>query len=237
MKSMKIAVILPTYNEKENIKKLVPTLSKVFKKNKINGEVIIVDDNSPDGTGDAAELLAKKYPVRTVHRNEKLGIGSAYVAGMNATDADIFFTMDADLQHDPEIIPTFLPKLKNHDIVIGARYTKGGKMNLCWYRKMVSKGANTLVQNILGIPVPDVTSGYRAYNRKILKTLRKHSISSKGYVFLTEILFYALKDGAKVTEVPIIFNERQIGNSKLTKFEMVLFFYRVGRLRLKSLKD
>lgn len=233
---MKVAVILPTYNEKENIKRLVPRLDAVFKDNRITGEVIIVDDNSPDGTGEAAEALAKKYKVRVVHRNEKLGIGSAYVAGMSVTDADVLFTMDADLSHDPEALPTFLPKLKDHDIVIGARYTKGGRMNVSWYRRMLSKGANLLVQNILGIPVPDVTSGYRAYNRKILKTLRRHTISSKGYVFLTEILFYALKDGAKVTEVPIIFTDRQIGKSKLTRFEMAAFFYRVARLRINPLK-
>jgi dolichol-phosphate mannosyltransferase len=236
-----VSVVIPTYNEKENIQVLVDRLIEIFKSNDINGNIVIVDDNSPDGTGELADKLAIRYKphIHVIHRNGKLGIGTAHITGfkysLDKLNADLIFSMDSDLSHNPEYLPDFV-KLHSHgyDIVVGSRYVKGGGIkNWGLHRRIMSKGANMLASTILGIKVNDMTTGYRCYSRNVLQKLNLDAIKSNGYSFLEEILYYCKKEGFKIGETPILFVDRTLGSSKLSKSEMVKFFMTILRLRFQ----
>jgi len=238
---MHISIAIPTYNEKENLPALIDKISNVFEKCQINGSVIVIDDNSPDGTGHIADQLAKKdHRIHVIHRKGKLGIGTAHIAGFKhaiaVNNSDLIFSMDSDLSHDPKYLPEFIKMYKSgYDVVVGSRYVEGGGVvNWGLYRKAVSKGANLLASTLLGVKVHDMTTGYRCYDKKVLEKLDLDSIRSNGYSFLEEILFDCKKEDFSIGETPIIFVDRTYGKSKLSKDEMVKFFLTILRLKFRS---
>ncbi|TDA32867.1 MAG: polyprenol monophosphomannose synthase [Hadesarchaea archaeon] len=226
---MKASVILPTYNERENLPLLLARIEEVFRKSKILGEVIVVDDNSPDGTGKLAEELKKKYPfLKVIHRREKRGLGSAYLEGYRASKGEIIITMDADLSHDPSYLPELIKAVKKHDLVIGSRYVAGGKV-LGWspYRIAVSRFANLLGRLTIRGSIRDFTSGYRVYRKKAFREIVKGGTKAGGYAFQLEALCRAARMGLKFGEVPITFVNRKHGKSKL-KLKEILEFVKIS---------
>ncbi len=232
-----VTVIIPTYNERENIQILIPKIEKIFKNNNITGEIMIIDDNSPDGTGEVADRFSKVFKnIKVIHRPYKLGLGSAYITGFKNATGNIIFEMDADLSHNPLKIPHFIKTINNgYDFVIGSRYIRGGEV-IGWsiYRKIISKGANLLAKIFLSLRTKDVTSGYRAYRRETLKKINYETIKSSGYAFQLEILYRAFKKGCKIKEIPITFIDRRKGRSKLSKKEIFSFFLMLLKLKLGS---
>lgn len=231
----RVSIVIPTYNERENIAQLIGKVERTLAKSRLEGEIIVVDDNSPDGTGDAAERLAKaSSSIRVIHRSGRLGLGTAYSAGIRAAKGSVIITMDADLSHPPSAIPALLGAIgAGADIALGSRYVKGGKIaNWGPYRRLVSKGANTLAKLVLGIRPNDLTTGYRAYRREALERLGLGEVKSTGYSFLMEILCRAERKGLKISEVPITFVDRKGGRSKLGPREQVKFAASVARLAL-----
>jgi dolichol-phosphate mannosyltransferase len=234
----RICVTIPTYNERENIPKLIPTLLHVFEENGIDGWVLVVDDSSPDGTGDIVEALSREHPnIRVIHRKGKLGLGSAYKDAFREAladrDTDLVVEMDADLSHDPIYLPAILQSAqRSGGVGLGSRYVKGGRI-VGWpmKRKIVSWGANFLTRVILGIPVKDATSGYRAFTRDALSRIGYADAGTKAYAFQVEILYRCRREGFSIEEVPITFHERKLGKSKLSSGDMFDFLKTVLRLR------
>jgi len=230
-----VSVIVPTYNERENLPILIETINKVFVEEKIVGEIVIIDDNSPDGTGQLAEHLRRKYKfLRVIHRPSKLGLGSAYREGFRAAEGKLLFTMDADLSHDPAYMPQFIERAEHADVVIGSRYVEGGGI-IGWglYRKLVSKIANFLAGIVVGADVNDITSGYRAYRKEVLEKVPLEEIQSSGYAFQLEILYEIRKKGFKIDSVPIVFTDRRKGRSKLGMREILSFLMLTIKLGLR----
>ncbi len=239
---MKVSIVLPTYNEKENISIVVPEIFEVFEKNKIEGEVIVVDDSSPDGTAEVAKKLSKKYAIRLIERKGKLGLGTAYLAGFRdaiSRKSEIIMSMDADQSHNPKNIPAIINLVeKGFDVGIGSRYVQGGGIkNWPLSRKLTSFGANQLAKILLGSKANDNTSGFRAYKRSVLESMDFEKIHSNGYSFLVELLFRAKSNGYKIGETPIIFSDRIIGKSKLSSNEISNFFLMVLRLFFERAKN
>jgi dolichol-phosphate mannosyltransferase len=234
----RVYVTVPTYNERENISKLIPTLFRVFQESGIDGCVLVVDDSSPDGTGEVVEALSREHRnIRVIHRNGKLGLGSAYKDAFREAlmDADTEFVveMDADLSHDPIYLPAILQGAqRSGGVGLGSRYIKGGRI-IGWSmrRKVVSWGANLLTRVILGLPVKDATSGYRAFTRNALSKIGYADAGTKAYAFQVEILYRCSQQNLSIEEVPITFYERQLGKSKLSSGDMFDFFKTVLRLR------
>jgi len=230
-----VSVIVPTYNERENLSILIDRINKIFVDGGIIGEVVIIDDNSPDGTGQLAEQLRRKYKfLKVIHRPSKLGLGSAYREGFRAAVGKLLFTMDADLSHDPAYMPQFIERSKHADVVVGSRYVKGGGI-IGWglYRKLVSKIANFLAGIVVGADVNDITSGYRAYRREVLEKVPLEEIQSSGYAFQLEILYEIRKKGFKIDSVPIVFTDRRKGRSKLGMREILSFLMLTIKLGLR----
>jgi len=220
--TMRVSVIVPTFNEKENIKSLVTQLLAL----PTRVHIIVVDDNSPDGTGEIAERLAIENdgPVSVIHRPGKLGLGTAYIAGFKealAEGADLVCSMDADFSHNPRYVPDIVDKInQGYDLVIGSRYVRGGGSTQTLDRKVFSWSANTLTRVLLGLHAHDTTAGFRCYRRQALESLDLDSIKSSGYSFLFEMLFRVEQRGWKVGEVPIIFQDRRMGASKISRNEI-----------------
>ncbi|MFH1224468.1 MAG: polyprenol monophosphomannose synthase [Candidatus Diapherotrites archaeon] len=232
---MEVSVVIPTYNEAGNIETLVRGILAEFSAKKISGEVVVVDDYSPDGTGAIVEKIGKKYGnVRLVAREKKEGIGEALKAGFAAARGDVVITMDADLSHDPKGISQLLAKSgEGYGIVIGSRYVSGGRIeNWPAGRLLASRGANMLSRVLLGIGAHDVTSGYRAYGKGTLRAMGLEKIKSAGYAAELELLYRAIKSGAKVAEVPIAFRQRGSGKSKLGVGQVPAYVKTVIRLFL-----
>ena len=240
---MKTFVIVPTYNEKENLEPLTQRLLD------LPGDlhVVIVDDNSPDGTGEIADRLAASHPnpIHVLHREGKLGLGTAYIAGFQyaiKARADLIITMDADFSHPPERIPAMIDKIQSgYDVVIGSRYVPGGATSECTLpRKILSWGANTFARTLLGLQAHDATAGFRCYHRKVLASIALDDIFSDGYSFLIEMLYKVQRKGWRVGEVPIVFHNRQQGVSKISRAEIYKAIYTVVRLfghRLQSVVE
>jgi len=236
----KACIILPTYNEKENINLILDALIKEFQTiENFEMEILVVDDNSPDKTWEIVKEYSEKHSnIHLLLRKKKSGLGSAYIEGINlAIDklkADFVFNMDADLSHDPKLISQMLKYGQEYDLIIGSRYIKGGGFaNWPWYRKLISKGANLFGVIFLGLNVKDISSGFRCYSKEIINRTDLSKIESKGYAFLEELLFHCIKNGAKVKEIPLIFVDRTKGETKLNKKEMINFFLTIIRLRRK----
>lgn len=230
---MKPIIVIPTFNERENITRLIPAL---FALQIPNLEVVVVDDNSPDETADMAQKFREQYPVYVIKRQRKLGIGTAYVDGFKkslALGADIIFEMDADFSHDPTDVPRLIETIsKGADLAIGSRRITGGKF-VGWgaYRYVTSWTAMTLARIILGLKTKDVTAGFRAFRRQALEKVLERNIGSNGYAFQEEILYRTEKNGFTVVEIPVTFVNRVSGKSKLSGKDIWEFFKVMWRLR------
>lgn len=214
-----VLIIIPTYNEVENL----PLIYRRVKSAHPGVHVLIVDDNSPDGTGQIADELAAAFPACThvLHRTERNGLGGAYLDGFAwglSRDYSVLIEMDADGSHAPEQLHRLLEALDaGADLVIGSRYVPGGAVrNWPWRRIMLSKAANTYSRLILGVGVKDITAGYRAYRREVLEALDLETVDSAGFCFQVELAWQSLRAGFSVVEVPITFTERAIGASKMS---------------------
>ena len=215
---MKITVITPTYNEAENLPKLVSALFAL----PLDLHVLVVDDNSPDGTGQVADRLADSDPrVRVHHRAGKLGLRSAYLEGIQialADDADVIVQMDADFSHAPAALVDMAKSLESADVVLGSRYVAGGSVDRQWpqWRKSLSAFGNFYARTILGLPLHDVTTGYRMWRRATLEGMPLHRIEANGYIFLVEMIYLAHCVEYRIGEAPIYFADRRWGKSKMS---------------------
>jgi len=212
-------VIIPTYNERENIEKIIASVLDQG----TGIDVLVVDDSSPDGTGRIVDALAEKNPrVHVMHREGKLGLGSAYISGfkwaIESTDTKYVFEMDADFSHDPNAIPDFLEEIKENDLVIGSRYLNGiTVVNWPLRRLILSYGANIYTRIITGLPLKDSTGGFKCFRREVLEQLPLDTIRSDGYSFQIEVNFLCWKKRFRIKEIPIIFVDRRVGISKMSK--------------------
>ena len=229
---MKTLIIIPTYNELENLR---PLLQEIFSYAQ-ETDVLIVDDNSPDGTGKLADEIHNENPqVHVLHRAGKLGLGTAYIAGFKyavAHDYDAAFEMDADFSHDPRYLPDFLKAIEHADLVIGSRYIPGGDTpNWSFLRRFISGGGNIFARFMLGIPVQDCTAGFRCYRRQVLESIDLDTIQSQGYAFQVEMAYRVMRQGFKIVETPIVFMDRRIGKSKMSRKIVIEAFIYVLRAR------
>ncbi|MGD0612512.1 MAG: polyprenol monophosphomannose synthase [Anaerolineales bacterium] len=216
---MRLVVVIPTYNEADNLGRLVTALFAL----PLDLRLLVVDDNSPDGTGRVADELAAKYPgrIQVLHRAGKLGFSTAYLQGFQAAllgGAEAVVQIDADLSHDPSVLPAMVDRLQNCDVVLGSRYVPGGSVDERWsfWRKGLSTWANFYARTILGIPARDVTGGYRLWRREALERMPLDRIQANGYVFQVEMLYLAYCMGCRFGEVPIYFADRRWGKSKMS---------------------
>lgn len=216
---MSIGIIIPTYNEKENLPLLVDRLRALPLEDL---KILVIDDNSPDGTGAVGDELAARFPdcVSVLHRSGKLGLGSAYITGfkyMLETGCDLIGQMDADFSHQPEKFTEFVSAIEGHDVVFGSRYIPGGSLDQDWpaWRKGLSHFGNTYARTILGIPVKDLTGGFRLWRREALGIIPWERVRANGYIFMVELAYVAYKLGLRIKEAPIYFAERKMGKSKM----------------------
>jgi dolichol-phosphate mannosyltransferase len=231
---VKSVVCLPTYNERENLERMLHALADK------GVSVLVIDDNSPDGTGELADRLASELDhVEVLHRDRKEGLGPAYLAGFRralANGAELVLEMDADFSHDPEDVPRLIRSASEADLVLGSRYVAGGSIaNWGRVRRFVSAGGSLYARWILGIPVHDLTGGFKCFRREVLETLDLNAIASRGYAFQIETTYRALRAGFRVLEIPIAFSEREQGGSKMSRGIVVEAAWKVPVLRLRAL--
>ncbi len=233
---MQATVCLPTYNERENVESMVRALGDK------GVRVLVVDDNSPDGTGEIADRLAAELDyVGVLHRERKEGLGPAYIAGFGralADGADLVLEMDCDFSHAPDDVPRLIAAAQDGaDVVVGSRYVKGGSIgNWGALRRFVSAGGSLYARLLLGAPVHDLTGGFKCYRRRVLETIDLAAIHSKGYAFQIETTYRALRAGFRVVEVPIHFVDREEGGSKMTRAIVAEAIWKVPALRLAALR-
>jgi dolichol-phosphate mannosyltransferase len=239
MNEVETFVIVPTYNEADNLDDLITQLLAL----PVNLGVLVVDDNSPDGTGDLADTWTEKEPERVfvIHRPGKMGLGTAYTAGfkkaLSDLDAKRVMTMDADFSHNPRYIPAMVELSRTAHVVIGSRYVPGGGQQDCtWKRVMLSKIANGVAKILLGLKAKDTTAGFRLYRREVLESIPLDQIFSSGYSFLVEMLFMCQRRGWQIGEVPIVFEDRRAGTTKISKNEVFKAQYTVFRLFFRRLR-
>jgi dolichol-phosphate mannosyltransferase len=224
-------VVVPTYNERENLPPLVQRLLAL----PVKVEVLVVDDNSPDGTGKLADELAAKHPViHVLHRSEKNGLGRAYLAGFKwalEQGFEFIFELDGDMSHNPDDIPLFLEAAREADLVLGSRYMNGIRIiNWPLSRLMLSKSAATFVHVVTGMPFTDPTGGYKCFRKRSLESIDLNAVTSNGYSFQIEMTHKLWRKGMKIVEVPIIFTDRFQGRSKMSKNIMFEAFVMTWRL-------
>lgn len=233
---MKTLIIIPTYNERENITKLLSQICDLLPQ----AHIVVVDDNSPDGTAQEVEHFAATtgFYVKLMKRTGERGLGKAYKTGFSyglSHDYDTLITMDADLSHNPTYLPDFLHVAPAYDVVIGSRYVfNGGTINWALWRMGLSWCANTFARLLLNLHGHDLTSGYRLYHRTILEKIDLERINSDGYSFLVEVLFYIQQHHGRIHEIPIIFFNRTVGASKISKQEIYFGALTLFRLRVRS---
>jgi dolichol-phosphate mannosyltransferase len=229
-----ILVIVPTYNECDNLPQIISAVHRELPE----ADLLIVDDNSPDGTGRLADQIAAVDPkVAVLHRQGKLGLGTAYVAGFKwalARDYQFLFEMDCDFSHDPRYLPALLERARDGaDLVLGSRYVDGGgTVNWGPLRKLISRGGSLYARTILGVGINDLTGGFKCFRRHVLETLDLDRVDAQGYGFQIEMTYRAVKHGFRVDEVPIVFVDRRVGQSKMSKKIFVEALTLVWRLRL-----
>ncbi|GAA0222793.1 polyprenol monophosphomannose synthase [Saccharothrix mutabilis subsp. mutabilis] len=212
-----VLVVIPTYNERDNIGKIVKRLHAALPK----VHTLVVDDGSPDGTGQLAdEMAAADDRVHVLHRTQKAGLGAAYVAGFHWAlehGYEVVVEMDADGSHAPEDLPRLLDALRDADLVLGSRYVPGGStVNWPWLRQLISRGGNVYSQIALGTSVRDITGGFRAFRAEVLRRLKLDTVASQGYCFQIDLAWRTIELGHRVVEVPITFTERELGESKMS---------------------
>jgi dolichol-phosphate mannosyltransferase len=230
-------VCLPTYNELENLEPMLRALADK------GVRVLVIDDNSPDGTGELADRLAGELDyVEVLHRERKQGLGPAYLAGFRRAlggDAELVLEMDCDFSHDPADVPRLIAAVQaGADLALGSRYVKGGAVrNWGLLRRIVSAGGSLYAQVLLGANVHDLTGGFKCYRRSVLEAIDLDAIHSKGYAFQIETTYRALRAGFRVVEVPITFVDREVGGSKMSKAIVVEAIWKVPALRLAALRS
>jgi dolichol-phosphate mannosyltransferase len=225
-------LVLPTFNEAGNIERLirdaVPSMPA-------GSRVLVVDDNSPDGTGQIAERLSMELPVEVLHRGGKEGLASAYIAGFRhvlAQGADLVLQMDSDFSHDPADLRRLIEASHRADLVLGSRYVpEGGVRDWSLVRRAISRGGSAYARRLLGIEVRDLTGGFKCFHREVLEALDLNRIASQGYAFQVEMTYRALQAGFKVVEVPIVFSDRRVGSSKMSRAIVLEAAWRVPLLR------
>lgn len=232
----RVLVIIPTYNEADNIQRLVTSVLAI----RDSIDVLVVDDNSPDKTWEIVENMRADNPrIHLIRRSGKLGLGTAYVTGFKYAieqKYDYIFQMDADFSHNPSNIPDFLEKIKEYDVVIGSRYKNGVRVvNWPIKRLVLSFMANAYTRIITGMPVYDATGGYKCFRREVLTSLDLDRIRSNGYAFQIEMNFKAYKKGFRLTEIPIVFEDRRVGISKMSKRIILEAVFMVWSLRIRSI--
>lgn len=236
MSQQRALIIFPTYNERDNIEKIVHAVLPLDPRI----HVLIVDDNSPDGTGKIADrLVEQESKVNVLHREKKNGLGRAYIAGFHwaiEQGYDFIFEMDADFSHSPEFIKDFLREIRNYDVVLGSRYISGvNVINWPMSRLLLSYFANVYTRIITGLPIRDATGGFKCFRREVLETVDLDAVTSSGYSFQIEMSMRAWKKGFKILEIPIVFVDRIAGSSKMSKKIMREAIWMVWWLRLKSI--
>ncbi|HEX7144021.1 MAG TPA: polyprenol monophosphomannose synthase [Gaiellaceae bacterium] len=231
----KAVVCLPTYNERENIEPMLRALGDK------GVRVLVIDDNSPDGTGELADRLAQELGyVDVLHRERKEGLGPAYLAGFRhalAGDAELVLEMDCDFSHDPDYVPRLIAAVEDGaDLALGSRYVPGGGVrNWGLLRRLISAGGSFYARIVLGVKVRDLTGGFKCYRRAVLEAIDLDAVDSKGYAFQIETTYRALRAGFEVVEVPITFADREVGGSKMSKAIVAEAIWKVPGLRLKAL--
>ena len=231
---MKAVVCLPTYNERENLERMLLALGEK------GVSVLVIDDNSPDGTGELADRLAEELAhVQVLHRDRKEGLGPAYLAGFRralAGGADLVLEMDADFSHDPADVTRLIHWASEAEVVLGSRYVRGGSIaNWGRLRRFVSAGGSRYARRVLGVHVHDLTGGFKCFRREVLEELDLDAITSRGYAFQIETTYRALRAGFRVIEVPIAFADRERGRSKMSRGIVLEAIWRVPALRLRAL--
>jgi dolichol-phosphate mannosyltransferase len=231
----RVLVVIPTYNEAETLEPVVARLRASVPE----ADVLVVDDGSPDGTGDIADRLVAADPaVHVLHRTQKAGLGAAYIAGFRwalAEGYDVVVEMDSDGSHAPEELPRLLTALREADLVIGSRWVPGGQIrNWPLYRQVISIGGSTYARVLLRFPVRDSTSGYRAFRRQVLEELKLDEVASQGYCFQIDLAWKTWRSGFRVREVPITFTEREVGRSKMSRAIVIEALWRVAGWGLTS---
>ena len=235
---MQTVVVIPTYNERENIAKLIPA---IFNRIPTGLEVVVVDDNSPDNTADVVVDWQTVYPLslHLIKREKKMGLGSAYIAGFKKAleiGADLIMEMDADFSHNPDDIKKLISACElGADLAIGSRKISGGGIvGWSWWRKFMSDGAMLIARWLLGLKAKDVTAGFRCYKRQVLEAINLEKVTTSGYAFQEETLYRVEKQGFTIREIPVIFNDRTEGKSKLSTKDIVEFFLTIIRLKFKK---
>ena len=233
-----ICVCLPTYNERENLEAMVDRLGEVLG---ADGVVLVIDDDSPDGTGEIADrLAADRVSVHVLHRPRKEGLGPAYLDGFRRAlelGADLILEMDCDFSHDPADVPRLVAAAEDADLVLGSRYVPGGgTRNWGALRRLISRGGSLYAQLLLGVPIRDLTGGFKCYRRAVLEAIDLDAIHSKGYAFQIETTYRALRAGFRVVETPIVFVDREVGGSKMSNSIVLEAVWKVPALRLTSLR-
>ena len=235
-RTVKTVIVIPVYNERENIVSLLDQLLRL----EVSIDVILVEDNSPDGTGEVVDRYAQENPrVTVIHRQGKLGLGTAYVRGFRHAlekGYDYIIEMDADSSHDPQYIPTFIDSIDDYDLVIGSRYLTGvSSVNWPFWRLVMSYFANKYVRFISGMPYTDCTGGYKIFSRRALESVDLGRVKSNSFSFQFELLYRIHVKGMRIREIPIIFYERAIGKSKMDKKTFLEAVFKVIQLRVKSM--
>ena len=231
-------LILPTFNEAENVEAVLLAALEQLAATGMECTILVVDDGSPDGTGEIADRVAGEHPqVRVMHRPAKEGLGRAYLAGFDhalANGADLVLEMDADFSHDPADLPRLIAAADAADLVLGSRYVPGGGVqNWGRLRRLLSRGGSWYARVLLGIPVRDLTGGFKCFNRRVLEALDLRGVHADGYGFQIELTYRAIRAGFTVAEVPIMFRERRDGHSKMTARIALEAVWKVPALRLR----
>jgi dolichol-phosphate mannosyltransferase len=234
-RTIDVWVILPTYNEAENLERIVGAVLEHLPESR---RVLIVDDNSPDGTGEIADrLAAEDESIAVLHRNRKEGLGPAYLAGFRVAldgGAERIIEMDADFSHDPSFLPRLIDATESADLAIGSRYVPGGGIT-DWgpMRRFISRGGSAYARAALGLPIRDLTGGFKCFRRIVLETINLETIEARGYAFQVETTYRAIKAGFRVVEVPIVFKDRTEGSSKMSKSIVAEAMWRVPAMRFR----
>lgn len=236
---MRPLIVIPTYNEIENLQSLINAILATVPE---SVEILVVDDNSPDGTGQLADTLAAQHSqVHVLHRQKKMGLGTAYVSGFKwglERDYDRIIEMDADFSHDPKYLPQMLKVLEDHDVAIGSRYVSGGgTVNWGLGRRLLSRGGGLYSRMILGAPIRDFTGGFNGWRRHVLEAVELETLRSDGYSFQIELKYRAFLRKFRIQEFPIVFEDRKVGRSKMNKKIVIEALGRVWGFRWRSIQQ
>jgi dolichol-phosphate mannosyltransferase len=236
-----LVICLPTYNERANLEAMVQALDGIAEAIDLDTSVLVIDDNSPDGTGELADELARRFAfLEVLHRPHKDGLGPAYVDGFRralAAGADLVLTIDCDFSHDPADVPRLVGAAGDADLVVGSRYVPGGgTRNWGLVRRAISRGGSLYARALLGVGIRDLTSGFKCYRRAVLEAIGLERISSKGYAFQIETTYRALRSGFRVVEIPIVFTDREAGGSKMSRRIVLEAVVKVPALRLGAMR-